>query len=242
MLLLLPPSETKRDGGMDGTSLTLADLRFPELTRPRRAALSALRTLSRNVGASMAALRLGPTQRAEVDRNRAVGTSPLLPAMDRYTGVLYDALDPATLSVPARAFAAEHVVIHSALFGLVGAGDGIPAYRLSHDSRLPELSLRRHWAPAVSAALEAVDGLILDLRSESYVHLGSAPARARYIRVVSKEGGAALNHFNKHGKGAFARAVVEAGIDHPSVDSLLHWAGSHGWMLRVAGDGLELAV
>ena len=60
-----------------------------------------------------------------------------MPAIDRYTGVLFDALDAPSLDADAREFARETVVVHSALFGLVGALDEIPAYRLSHDSRLP---------------------------------------------------------------------------------------------------------
>ena len=242
MLLILPPSETKRDGGVDGTALDLRALSFPELLPPRRTALAALRALSRNVSASMTALKLGATQRHEIDRNRAVGTSPLLPAMDRYTGVLYDALDAASLPESARAFAGEHLAIHSALFGPVMATDGIPAYRLSHDSRLPALSPRKHWAPRVSAVLAARQGLVLDLRSESYVHLGPAPESAWYVRVVSADGGKALNHFNKHGKGEFARAVLEAGIDHESVESLVEWAVGAGFDMRRNERALELAV
>jgi cytoplasmic iron level regulating protein YaaA (DUF328/UPF0246 family) len=242
VLLLLPPSETKRDGGLDGTALALRNLSFPELLPPRRTALAALRALSRNVGASLTALRLSPKQRFEIDRNRAVGTSPLLPAMDRYTGVLYDALGAERLSEAARAFAGEHLAIHSALFGLVMATDGIPAYRLSHDSRLPNLSLRKHWAGPVSSMLAARSDLLLDLRSESYVHLGPAPESAWYVRVVSADGGKPLNHFNKHGKGEFARAVLEAGIDHESVESLMAWSTGAGFELRRTGRELELAV
>jgi cytoplasmic iron level regulating protein YaaA (DUF328/UPF0246 family) len=121
------------------------------------------------------------------------------------------------------------------------ASDGIPAYRLSHDSRLPELSLRKHWAAPVSAVLESRDDLIVDLRSESYVHLGPSPS-AWYVRVVSADGGKALNHFNKHGKGVFARAVVEAGVDHGSVEELVAWARGAGFSMRVVGRELELAV
>ena len=190
----------------------------------------------------MTGLKLGATQRFEIDRNRAIGTSPLLPAMDRYTGVLYDALDAASLSAAARAFAGEHLAIHSALFGPVMATDRIPAYRLSHDSRLPELSLRRHWAKPVAEVLGARGDLIVDLRSESYVHLGAAPESAWYVRVVSADGGQALNHFNKHGKGEFTRAVLEAGIEHESVESLVAWAISAGYELRVQGSELQLAV
>lgn len=246
MLLVLPPSETKRDGGPDDTSLDLAALGFGQLTPQRKAVLSAVRSLSRGVAASMVALGLGPTQRFEVDRNRAILRSPVMPALDRYTGVLYDALSPETLSSGERAFAARHLVIHSALFGLVGAQDPIPAYRLSHDSRLPGLSLRRLWREPVTATIAATPGLVLDLRSESYAALGPTPPSAIYIRVVSEDARGrriALSHFNKAGKGAFARAVVRAGIDHATVGSLLQWAAEHGIRLKPGAPGeLDLVV
>jgi len=242
VLLLLPPSETKRDGG-SGAPLELPALSFGELTGARRTALAALAKLSRSIRSSSDALGLGPTQRFEIDRNRAVRSSPTMPAIERYTGVLYEPL--AELTDAERAFAAGHVAIASALFGLVGSADPIPAYRLSHDSRLPELSLRRHWRAPVSAAVAAHDGLVLDLRSESYAALGPAPD-ATYLRVVSEgEGGrrVALSHFNKHAKGQFTRAVIAAGIVHDDVDSLLGWAHGHGLRLEPGRPGeLDLVV
>lgn len=245
MLLILPPSETKRDGG-DAAHLDLAALSFPELGPQRKAALAALRTLSHSVGGSLDALSLGPTQRFEVDRNRALGKSPVMPALDRYTGVLYDGLEVETLTAAERAFAADHVVIHSALFGLVRASDPIPAYRLSHDSRLPGLSLRRHWRSAITEALAAQSGLVLDLRSEAYATLGPAPESATYIRVVSegaKGRRVALSHFNKKGKGEFARAVIAAGADHATIDDLVAWAAASGIRLEDGAPGeLDLVV
>jgi cytoplasmic iron level regulating protein YaaA (DUF328/UPF0246 family) len=243
MLVLLPPSETKRDGGIESSSLDLAALRFPELTPQRKAALSALKTLSRNLAISTGALGLGPKQRFEIDRNRVIATSPVMPAIDRYTGVLYDGLGAESLSTAARAWVDEHVLISSALFGLLGADDGIPAYRLSHNSRLPALALKKHWRGPVSALLERQPGLILDLRSESYAALGPIPQRddALYVRVVTAaEGGRsrALNHFNKKGKGTFVRDLATAGIDHSDVSSLLAWGAEAGIRLErgVAGE------
>jgi cytoplasmic iron level regulating protein YaaA (DUF328/UPF0246 family) len=248
MLVLLPPSETKRDGGVDGSALDLSALRFPELTPSRKATLSALRTLSRNLGISTGALGLGPKQRFEIDRNRVVATSPVMPAIERYTGVLYDGLGAHDLPVGARGWLDQHVLVNSALFGLVGAADPIPAYRLSHNSRLPGLSLKKHWRAPLEALLEAQPGLILDLRSESYAALGPLPRRddAVYLRVVTQTPDGqtkALTHFNKKGKGVFVRALAIAGVDHPDVDSLLDWAASAGIVLRRGAAGeLELTV
>ena len=248
MLILLPPSETKRDGGAEGTPLVLATLSFTELAAARRTASAELRKLASNLTTMAAALKVGSSQRDELLRNRAVRTSPTMPAMDRYTGVLYDALDASSLTADARAFAGRHVAIHSALFGLVGADDRIPSYRLSHDSRLPTHSLKKLWREPISRVLENYEGLILDLRSEAYSALGPAPARPQslYLRVVAKGSDGktrALNHFNKKGKGEFVRSLLLAGIDHQNADSLLDWAAASGHALSRGNPGeLQLEV
>lgn len=247
MLILLPPSETKRDGG-DGPPLDLGALLFPELTKARRQALSALKALSRNLAAATGMLRLGPSIATEAARNRVVATSPTMPAIDRYDGVLFDELEAASLPSSARRFAARHLAISSALFGLTGALDPIPAYRLSHDSRLPGTTLGKIWRPPLTATLAAREGLVLDLRSEGYAALGPAPARpdSVYLRVVSEGDDGrkrALNHFNKKGKGAFARRLLLAEVDHPDVASLLAWAAAEGIRLEAGAPGeLDLVV
>jgi cytoplasmic iron level regulating protein YaaA (DUF328/UPF0246 family) len=248
MLVLLPPSETKRDGGADSSALELGSLRYPELTRERAAVIAAVRRLSRSVSESSAALGLGPTQRFEIDRNRALATAAVMPAVDRYTGVLFDGLEIDSLAPHEREWILQHVLVNSALFGLIGAGDRIPAYRLSHNSRLPTLVLKKHWRDALGGVLAATSGLVLDLRSESYAALGPLPVRDNvfYLRVVSEGPNGqnkALTHFNKKGKGEFVRALAAAGIDHPDAQSLLDWAPTAGIRLNrgTAGE-LELTV
>jgi hypothetical protein len=246
VLILLPPSETKRDGGSEGSCLDFAALSFPALTARRKTALTALRTISRSVAVATAALGLGPTQRFEIDRNRLVSSSPTMPAIERYTGVLYDAIDVGSLDDPARRYLGRSLVIHSALFGLILSGDPVPAYRLSHDTRLPGASLRALWHEDNRAVLAAEPGLMLDLRSESYVHLGPAPEGSYFVRVVAEDGVGrkrALNHFNKHGKGELVRAMAIAGIEFASIDELLGWADRSGIRLERGAPGeLDLVV
>ncbi|KQQ95718.1 hypothetical protein ASF62_04290 [Leifsonia sp. Leaf325] len=247
MLILLPPSETKRDGGT-GAPLDVTSLAFPRLAPQRRALIRALKALARDTEASVAALKLGRTQLGEVARNRAITTSATMPVIDRYTGVVYDALDAPSLTEAERAFAHEHLVVHSALLGPVAALDGVPAYRMSHDSRLPELSLKKHWGDAIARALKPVGGLMLDLRSEGYAALGPAPVRGDsvYLRVLTDGDDGrrrALNHFNKHAKGAFTRALVQAATDFATVDELCAWASGTGWRLEpIEGRPGELAL
>jgi cytoplasmic iron level regulating protein YaaA (DUF328/UPF0246 family) len=247
VLLLLPPSETKRDGG-EGAPLEVSALAYPRLAARRRTLLRAVARLARDPEAMSAALKLGPRQSAEIARNAAVRKSPTMPAIDRYTGVLYDALDATTLSEAARVRAAETVRVHSALLGPVAGLDPIPAYRLSHDSRLPELPLKAHWAAAVAAELERHEGLILDLRSEGYVALGPTPVRegSYFLRVLAEgpDGTTrALNHFNKKAKGQFTRALLSAEAPPQDVGDLAAVAAATGFQLRPGAPGkLDLIV
>jgi cytoplasmic iron level regulating protein YaaA (DUF328/UPF0246 family) len=244
VLILLPPSETKKAGGT-GRSLSLELLRFPGLTEARRALAEDVVALSLDPDAAIAALKLGPKQHGEVETNRHLFRSPTLPALDRYTGVLFDALDAASLSADARAFAGRHLVIHAALLGPVGALDPIPAYRLSHDSRVPGRPLKRHWRSAVETSLAGEEGFMLDLRSEAYVGLGPAPDGSSFLRVLTEgDGGVrrALNHFNKKAKGEFTRAIVQSGVVFQSSADLLAWAPTAGFSLERVPGTTELAL
>jgi cytoplasmic iron level regulating protein YaaA (DUF328/UPF0246 family) len=247
VLILLPPSETKRLGGIE-SPLDLQNLMYPSLGSKRRVLVRALQSLAKHPEAMMSALKLGHTQSGEVERNRVLSSSATMPAIDRYTGVVYDALDAPSLSPADRDWAGRNVLVHSALFGPVGALDLLPAYRLSCDSRLPEHPLKKHWAAAVGGVLAGSEGLLLDLRSHGYVGLGPAPVRpdSLYLRVVTEavDGRTrALNHFNKKAKGSFTRALIRHGQSFDTARELLDWAPGAGFDVRPGAAGeLDLVV
>jgi cytoplasmic iron level regulating protein YaaA (DUF328/UPF0246 family) len=249
VLVLLPPSETKRAGG-SGKPLDPSALSFPGLAPQREAVVSALVALSADEAAAVRVLKLGAKLRGEVAVNASLRSAATMPAIDRYTGVLYDALDAASLDAASRRWLGRHVAIHSAPFGPVGALDPIPAYRLGAATTLPGIpSLKRVWADAVAAAIaQTRPAFVLDLRSEAYVALGpvGAEAASAYVRVVSAgpDGAVrALNHFNKHAKGALVRRLAQ---DRPRISSRAgfeRWADAAGLRLGANGAGeLELFV
>ena len=214
MLVLLPPSETKRSGG-GAAALRLESLALPQLREQREDVLGALAALSADAPTAARVLGLGATQLDEVEVNARVRTAPTMAAIDRYTGVLYDALGAASLDAPARRWLGANVLIHTAPLGPVGALDRIPSYRLGAGVSLPgSAPLRRVWSTPVTRALADLSPrFVLDLRSEAYAALGPVPGSVAsvYVRVVSEQpDGAvrALNHFNKHAKGALVRALA----------------------------------
>ncbi|KTR08066.1 hypothetical protein NS184_06500 [Curtobacterium luteum] len=245
MTVLLPPSETKREGGDPGCTLDLRALSFPELSDERAAVITAARSVSSEEDSARTALKLGPKSIAERFRNLVLDTAPTMPAFDRYTGVLYDPLDALSADDETRRWWSDHVVVQSAMFGPIGAGDAIPAYRLSHDSRLGSLRLASHWPTASSRALTSRSGgLVLDLRSEGYRQLGPVPD-ALVPRVVSVDGSGrrkALNHWNKTAKGRLVSLLGRSRADITTVDDLRAWAEEHGVVLERTSDGWDLVA
>lgn len=241
MKILLPPSETKLEGG-DGSPLDLDSLVLPSLNERRSAVLEALIDLAADEEAARRVLKLSERRRGDIAHNRALRSSPTMPAIDRYTGVLFDALDARSLSAVSRRWLGEHVWIHSAPLGPVGALDALPTYRLAAGTSLPGLpALRRHWAEATSAAIaEADPSFVLDLRSEAYVALGPVPSAvsSAYVRVVTAHG-RALNHFNKKSKGLLVRAIAEERPRVSSLRGLRAWAQKRGIVFR---DGAQPGI
>ncbi|MHA6793302.1 peroxide stress protein YaaA [Pseudonocardia bannensis] len=212
MLVLLPPSETKRAGG-DGPPLSLDALSHRELDPVRKELLDELVELSADVEASRTALGLSPRQDDEIARNAAVWSSGTMPALHRYTGVLYDALDVSSLTGAAAARARARLAVGSALFGLLRAEDPVPAYRLSAGSTLPgRPTLAARWRPVLEPVLAALgtDELVVDLRSGSYAGLGRLPGAVTVTVLAQRPDGkrTVVSHHNKSHKGRLARLLA----------------------------------
>ena len=207
MLVLLPPSEGKSPGG-DGPPLDLDALSRPALGAVRARLVSALVSADRSALARI--LRCSVEQAAA---DAALLTSPTMPALARYTGVVYDALDHATLRGAARRRADASLVVASALFGLLSPADPVPAYRLSGTTRLPGIgALAALWRPVLEPELAGARGLVVDLRSGAYAALARVPA-AVTVRVLREQDGrrTTVSHDNKWTKGRLARLLCEHG-------------------------------
>ncbi|MQY30744.1 peroxide stress protein YaaA [Nocardia aurantia] len=232
MLVLLPPSETKSDGGASGP-LDLTTLSLPQLNEVRARLVTELEQLAGRPDAAAHALGLGKGGDAELARNATLRSSATRPALERYTGVLYDALDVGSLTKAQRAKAYARLAIGSALFGAVRAADPIPAYRLSGGSKLPGLpTLAALWKPVLAQALreEAADELVVDLRSGTYQQLGRVPGAVTATVVTERPDGkrSVVSHFNKHHKGLLARALVCTRSEPADIAAVARVAGKAG--------------
>ncbi|MGW2261417.1 peroxide stress protein YaaA [Streptomyces sp. NPDC001780] len=227
MLVLLPPSEGKAAPGR-GAPLKPESLSLPGLAEARAAVLDELVELcAADEEKARTVLGLSEGLRGEIAKNARLRTAGTRPAGEIYTGVLYDALDLATLSPAARRRAAASLLVFSGLWGAVRVGDRIPSYRCSMGVRLPGLgALGAYWrTPMASVLPEAAGrGLVLDLRSAAYAGAwkpkGELAARTTTVRVLHSrtdpvtgvEKRSVVSHFNKATKGRLVRDLLTTGV------------------------------
>jgi cytoplasmic iron level regulating protein YaaA (DUF328/UPF0246 family) len=178
VLVILPPSETKRPPPDAGPPLDMLRLSFPSLRTMRVQVLDALSATS---GESDALRRLLVRQplAGEVARNLRLLELPTRRAAETYAGPLYQGLDAGSWSDETWHAAERHIVIVSSLFGALRPGDQIPSYRLHICARLVGMDrLEPAWRSVLPAVLDQAaesQGPILDLRSPVYQAVGRPP-------------------------------------------------------------------
>jgi uncharacterized protein len=165
-----------------------------------------------------------------VAANTELWAAPTLRAADLYTGVLYDALDLASLDTAAKRRAGRRLVVVSALFGALRPNDRVPSYRLSMGVDLPGVGpLARAWREPLAAVLPAAAGrgVVVDLRSSTYVAAwkpaGALADRTVAVHVVrdGPGGRTAVSHMAKHTRGLVARHLLETGADPATPEDLV---------------------
>ncbi|GGK61310.1 YaaA family protein [Ornithinimicrobium pekingense] len=212
MLILLPPSESKATRAR-GAALRPEELSASSLGPQRARVIAALTEVSGREDAAEA-LGVSPSLAEEVGRNTRLLTAPTLPARDLYTGVLYDALDLASLDPSSARRATRRLRVVSALYGLVRMTDRLAPYRLSMSVNLPGVGpLAGAWRPHLEQVLpeDAGRGLVMDCRSSTYaaawVPQGDLATRWVTVRVPG------ATHMAKHTRGLVARALCEEPSD-----------------------------
>jgi len=232
-LILLPPSEGKASGG-DGTPWTPGSMAI-DLDERRVDVLAALAPAMCRPEASRAALLgvKGKALAAATAVNLTAPTSPTMPAIERYTGVLYDALDHRSLSAAHRRRLEGSVVILSGLWGAVTPADPIPDYKLKMGAGLAPLGkLSSWWRDDLSACLAACAAgrRVWNLLPAEHAAAWRAPAglpqlSVRFLERRPDGSLTAVSHWNKFLKGALVRFLLAhpgagpeelAGWDHPS--------------------------
>jgi cytoplasmic iron level regulating protein YaaA (DUF328/UPF0246 family) len=235
-LILLPPSEGKASGG-DGLPWTRGALSI-DLDAERARVIRALAAAMKGSEASRSKLLdvKGKALVAATAADRVVAKAPTVPAIERYTGVLYDAIDHRSLSAAHRRRLDGSVVIFSGLWGAVTPTDPIPDYRLKMGAAIAPLGkLSTWWREPLSARLTelATDRHIWNLLPNEHSAAWDPPAGLEQwtVRFLHRRNGAltTVSHDNKSLKGALVRYLLANPSAGP--EDLAAWKHPAGYRL-----------
>jgi len=139
-------------------------------------------------------------------QNEDVFHSRCVPAIERYTGVVYEHLDWNSLSKTGQKYMNDNILIFSGLFGMTSPSTLIPDYKL----KMNVLSLQYHWNPILTKALESEE-LIFDLLPQVYRKAYSPNKNVIKIEFVVENKGkkTSAGHYGKAVKGKFIRYLAE---------------------------------
>lgn len=234
-VILLPPSEGKAVGGT-GKPLRIANLSFAQLEQQRttlRAALGAAMKGKETARAKLLGVK-GTALAAATQTNLELLASPTMPAIERYTGVLYDALDVASLTARDRKRLHKQVLLFSGLWGVLRPDDMIPDYKLKMGATLaPMGKLSTWWREPLTTALASFtsNAIVWNLLPKEHdnawapfspAHASATPAEMFSVKFLDEgdpingeRSFTTVNHWNKLLKGALVRFILETGADDP---------------------------
>jgi uncharacterized protein len=217
-ILLLPPSEGKEPGGTATVSPGFFDQELAQARGAVKKALKAeLKDLSSKRAEAIFKARGELAERAvQATKAYVANKAAVLPAYERYRGVVWAHLDPSTL----RASERKRIWIPSALFGITTANDLIADYRLTFHVGLEGLgNLGGFWREPLSQVIaqKANGRIVVDLLPNEHRTAIDDQALAsvvEHVRVnfVAANGKSAAGHNAKAVKGAVARTILDEGL------------------------------
>lgn len=141
-------------------------------------------------------------------------------AIDLFVGDIYSGLRAQEWTQADRAYAHEHLLILSGLYGAVRACDGIMPYRLEMGYKLPGgESLYRYWGKRIAGVLPASIDLVVNLSAVEYTkallpYTDAPVVTPRFLTVSPKTGVPTFVTVHaKIARGAFARWLIQERVN-----------------------------
>ena len=213
MKIVLSPSKTKtitNAASNDGVNHAVRDGQFqPHITQEIIKHVQSL-----DVTALGKALKLKDDKaQALFDFYQAFEPQPVGIACESYDGIAFKYLDWSNLSNEAKAFGESHLVVMSALYGVVEPTMGVRDYRLDMVDKVG-INLYDTWRETVDAYFHKVDW-ILNLASKEYAKMVNHP-KVVTVEFWELRGDAfkQMSTSSKMSRGVMAHECLTAQVKH----------------------------
>jgi len=206
MKILIPPSEGKSRVKATGTIFSDTNFKF------KRHVNQVVRLLELIDDEDLRSVYGTSTEKALGfhRQNQDIFNSSCAPAIERYTGVVYEHIDWMSLSEKAKKYMGKYVFIFSGLFGMLTPNTPIPDYKL----KMNVLSLQHHWNPILTEALKnekPIIDLLPQVHRKAYKPNNKNVIPVDFL-IFNKGKKTAAGHFGKAVKGEFIRYMAENNI------------------------------
>ncbi len=139
------------------------------------------------------------------------------PAIFTYTGEAFKTMEPTTLSQEDLDKLNSHLLIFSALYGLVKPYNPITKYRLDLINKF-EINLKDFWSETITDYLNLQNRTLINLASKEYSQLinqNELNVPMLNIHFINEKDGkrSVVSSHAKKARGHFTRALIENGFD-----------------------------
>ena len=138
---------------------------------------------------------------------RTILDLPTMKAIQRYTGVAFEAIQYNELSSNAQNYIDENVFIFSNLFGVLNAFSPIPEYKFKQGALLPTVNTEKFYKENLKSRLDLELGdEVLDLRAGYYDKFYKPTASTITYKFLKD--GKVVSHWAKHYRGELVKQIA----------------------------------
>jgi len=211
MKILLAPAETKKEGG-DSTPYTKENFFFKEYHNTRDEIVKNYESLLKESSLEEISQWFGLKKLDECEKYKAsILDKPTMKAIQRYTGVAFDALEYLKLDLKAQNYCDENIILFSNLFGPLRADDLIPDYKFKQGAEIPTINVIKEYKEVIKEPLDSYLGEeIVDLRAGFYDKFYKPSANTITYKFLKD--GKIVSHWAKFYRGNIVKQLAQNNI------------------------------
>jgi hypothetical protein len=210
MKILLAPAETKRKGGT--LPYSSESFFFQEFNNTRDKVVSSYEKFLKTSTLEQLSAWFGLKNLKECEKySNSITKKPTMKAIQRYTGVAFDALDYDSLSSEQQKYCDENVVLFSNLFGPLKADDKIPDYKFKQGENLSNIDVINQYRIAIKDTLDNYLGdEVIDLRAGFYDKFYKPTTQTITFKFLKD--GKVVSHWAKHYRGKIVKELAQNNV------------------------------